>query len=292
MGHVPGAARVLGHKGVTRGGPATQAVILARGLGSRMRRTSGATPVVLDVAQAAAAEQGAKGMMPFARPFLDYVISALADAGIDEVVFVIGPEPSPIREYYSVTAPPSRVQVRFAVQSEARGTADAVRAAQDSVRNAPFLMLNSDNYYPVDALCALASLGAAGLVGFESETLLREGGIEADRVLSYALIESDSDGWLRTIREKPAADDPLAQRAERWVSMNLWSFTPTIFDACARVRPSPRGELEVIDAVTLSMRELGERYRVLPMRAGVLDLSRRTDVAFVASRLAEITPRP
>ena len=276
---------------MTTGGTATQAVILARGLGSRMRRASGAT-AVLDEAQSAAAEQGAKGMMPFARPFLDYVISALADAGITDVVLVIAPGHSAVREYYTTASPPSRVRVRFAMQPDARGTADAVRAAQDSVRNAPFLVLNSDNYYPVEAYRMLAAIGGAGLIGFESEALVREGGIDAERVLRYALIETDGDGWLKLIREKPAADDPLALRAERWVSMNLWSFTPTIFEACGRVRPSPRGELELVDAVTLSMLELGERYRVIPMHAGVLDLSSRADVAVVASRLAAITARP
>jgi len=256
-----------------------------------MRRASGQSAVVLDEAQSQAAAQGAKGMMPFARPFLDYVISALADAGITDVVLVIGPEPSAIREYYSITAAPARVSVRFAVQSEARGTADAVRAAQDAVRNAPFLVLNSDNYYPVEAYRALAAIGAPGLIGFGSERLVRDGGIEAERVLRYALIETDRDGWLRSIREKPSPEDPLALREDRWVSMNLWSFTPTIFEACGRVRPSPRGELELVDAVTLSMAELGERYRVIPMHAGVLDLSSRADVGFVASRLQSLSPR-
>jgi glucose-1-phosphate thymidylyltransferase len=105
-------------------------------------------------------------------------------------------------------------------------------------------------------------------------------------------VDADEEGWLREIREKPSPDDPLARRAERWVSMNLWSFTPRIFEACARIRPSPRGELELADAVMFAIRELGERFRVLEMRAGVLDLSSRADVAFVASRLAHVVPRP
>ena len=111
-------------------------------------------------------------------------------------------------------------------------------------------------------------------------------------MLRYALIDADEDGWLREIREKPGPDDPLARRAERWVSMNLWSFTPLIFEACARIRPSPRGELELADAVMTAIREQGERFRVIPMRAGVLDLSSRADVAFVASTLAHVVPRP
>ncbi|MDB4882538.1 MAG: hypothetical protein JWL95_1304 [Gemmatimonadetes bacterium] len=269
----------------------TQAVILARGLGTRMRRDSGAAALSAD--QARAADAGAKGMMPlFERPFLDYVISALADAGITDVVLVIGPEHQLVRDYYEVTAPPHRVRVRFAVQAEPKGTADAVHAARDAVRDAPFLTLNADNYYPVAAYSDLSALGGSGLVAFDADALVRDGGIEVERVLRYALVEVHDGGWLREIREKPAPDDPLARRAERWVSMNLWSFTPAIFDACARIRPSARGELELADAVMVAIRELGERFRVLPMHAGVLDLSSRADVAFVASKLEHVVPQP
>jgi glucose-1-phosphate thymidylyltransferase len=121
---------------------------------------------------------------------------------------------------------------------------------------------------------------------------VRESRLEPERVLKYALLDIDDDGFLRAVREKPAADDPLARRPERWVSMNLWSFGPAILEACARVTPSARGELEIQDAVTIAMRDLGERFRVVRMRAGVLDMSSRADVAFVASQLEGIEPRP
>jgi glucose-1-phosphate thymidylyltransferase len=74
--------------------------------------------------------------------------------------------------------------------------------------------------------------------------------------------------------------------------MNLWSFTPRIFDACARVVPSARGELELADAVTIAMRDFGERFRVICMSGAVLDLSSRADVGLVGRRLATISPRP
>jgi len=271
----------------------TQAVILARGLGTRMRRESGAGTSALTDEQRRAAESGSKGMMPLgARPFLDYVLSALADAGIEQATLVIGPEHHQVREYFTTTSPPERVRIRFAVQAEPRGTADAVHSARDAVSDAPFLVLNADNYYPVAAYRDLAAFGASGLVAFEADTLVREGGLEPERVLRYALIDTAADDTLRAVREKPPADDPLARRAERWVSMNLWSFTPIIFAACARVTPSARGELEIQDAVNIAIRNMGERFHVLRMRAGVLDLSSRADVALVAARLANVEPHP
>ena len=271
----------------------TQAVILARGLGTRMRREAEQGGAALTDEQRRAAEQGAKGMMPLgSRPFLDYVLSALADAGIRDVTLVVSPSADEMRDYFERVHVPERVRVRFAVQAEPRGTADAVQSVRGVVDDAPFLVLNSDNFYPVRAYADLAALGASGLVAFEADTLVRESRLEPERVLRYALLDVDDDGVLRAVREKPPADDPLAKRAERWVSMNLWSFTPVIFDACARVRPSPRGELEIQDAVSIAMRELGERFRVVRMRAGVLDMSSRADVAFVASQLAGIDPHP
>jgi len=271
----------------------TQAVVLARGLGTRMRREADGAGVTLSDEQRRAAASGAKGMMPLGtRPFLDYVLSALADAGIRDVTLVVAPEHDSIREHFERTHVPDRVRVRYAVQAEPRGTADAVLSVRGVVDDAPFLVLNSDNYYPVAAFRDLAALGGAGLVAFEADTLVREGGLEPERVLKYALLDIGDDGFLRAVREKPSADDPLAQRDERWVSMNLWSFTPVIFEACARVRPSARGELEIQDAVTIAMHDLGERFGVVRMRAGVLDMSSRADIAFVASQLEGIEPRP
>jgi hypothetical protein len=44
--------------------------------------------------------------------------------------------------------------------------------------------------------------------------------------------------------------------------------------------------------VTIAMRDLGARFRVVRRREGVLDLSSRGDVASVAARLAGIEARP
>jgi dTDP-glucose pyrophosphorylase len=269
--------------------PTTRAVILARGLGTRMRQAD--HEAALDPSQAAVADAGVKGMIPIGRPFLDYVISALADAGITDVCLVIGPEHEAIREYYR-TLPTARAQVTFAVQERARGTADAVAAAWDFADDRHFLVLNSDNYYPVEAYRQLAALGAAGLIGFDREALVARGNISEDRIRKFAMVECDASGALTRIVEKPDEATFARMAPHALVSMNLWSFSPVIFEACRRVQPSVRGELELQDAVRIARDDLGERFTVVPWAGGVLDLSGRRDVAAVAARLADVHVNP
>ena len=64
--------------------------------------------------------------------------------------------------------------------------------------------------------------------------------------------------------------------------MNAFGFTSEIFAACRRITPSPRGELEIVDAV----RALRCPVSVLPATGAVLDLSRREDIAEVEARLS------
>src|SRR5580693_3430229 len=90
-----------------------RAVILARGLGTRMR--SDAQSVQLDASQSAVADSGMKAMIPFGRPFLDYVLSGLADAEYRNACIVVGPEHSIVQEHYA-RIKPQRIDVQFAIQ--------------------------------------------------------------------------------------------------------------------------------------------------------------------------------
>jgi dTDP-glucose pyrophosphorylase len=180
----------------------TRAVVLARGLGTRMREPDPAAP--LSDAQRRAADAGRKMMIPVhGRPFLDYVLGTLADAGLAEVALIVAPDHESVRRHYT-DAPPSRVALSFVVQPEPRGTADAVLAVEPWTNGEPFLAMNADNLYPVAALARLTSLDEPGLLAFERDDLVRSGNIPADRVQLFALLEVDEDGYLTRIVEKPA----------------------------------------------------------------------------------------
>jgi glucose-1-phosphate thymidylyltransferase len=260
---------------------AGKAVVLARGLGTRMRESDGTAR--LEPGQEEAVASGVKAMISFGRPFLDYVLSALADAGIAEVCLVIGPEHSALRERYTVTAP-RRVRLGFAVQPEPRGTADAVLAAEEFASRDDFLVINSDNLYPVSALAALASLSEPGVALFERDALIAGSNIPAARIASFAVCAVGADGYLKEIFEKPDQKTLAGLGPNPIVSMNCWRFSSAIFAACRRVPLSPRGELELPMAVREAMEE-GVRFKVVRSREGVLDLSRRADIAAVAEKL-------
>lgn len=272
-----------GRSGVTKG------VILARGLGTRMRRAD--PRAVLAPEQETVAASGIKGLMPVGRPFLDYVLSALADAGYRDACLVIGPEHDAVRRQYAPRSGKPRIRVHFAVQERPLGTADAVLAAESFVGGDAFLAINSDNYYPVGALARLREHGAPALAGFDRASLVRRGNITADRIASFAIAEVAPDGCLRRIVEKPVEAMLPSSAEASYVSMNCWLFMPEIFEACRRVSPSPRGELELPHAVQWLVDERGVRFTVLPTLEPVLDLSSRSDIAAVAARLEGVTVR-
>ena len=245
----------------------------------------------LNEGQARAAGSGMKAMMPVGRPFLDYTVSALADAGIRHVCIVVGPHHQSIREHYSGLSTPSRLRVDFAVQNEPRGTADAVLAARNFVGGDDFLVLNGDNYYPASVITPLLALSGQGLPGFRLDALVQQSNIDVVRIRQYAVLRVDSDGYLVDIVEKPDERASIRWGADVLVSMNLWRFSAGMFEACARVAPSERGELELPAAVRLALRDGSARFRVIETADGVLDLSTRADVAPVAERLRGIEVR-
>ena len=262
-----------------------KAVILARGLGKRMRSADSSAGLTGE--QVRAADAGVKAMIPIGRPFLDYVLSALADAGIGTVCLIIGPEHSAIREYYRSLAL-RRVQIQFAIQERAIGTANALLSAREFAGEDPFLSLNSDNYYPVEVFKALRALGEPGLPAFERRSLLQQSNIPEERLHAYALLRIGESGYLEEIVEKPDGLPESSAHEPVFISMNCWRFDSAIFRACEEVPRSVRGEFELPEAVQYGIANFGLRLKAVPIRAGVLDLSHRSDIASVAARLRDV----
>ncbi len=250
-----------------------------------MRASDSSAPLAAE--QSRAADSGMKAMIPVGRPFLDFVLSTLADAGFTEACLVVGPEHTVIRDYYA-SASMRRIKISFAIQEHPLGTANALLAAQSFGARESFIVLNSDNFYPVEVFRALRALGEPGLAAFEREALIRGGDISPDRVRGYALLKIKPDGYLEQIVEKPDEVPGATAGNEIFISMSCWRFSPAIFRACEEVPRSVRGEFELSEAVQFGMSSMGLRFKAIPFHIGVLDLSRRGDIAGIAKRLAGV----
>ena len=256
-----------------------KAVVLAAGMGTRMRAAAGPD---LAPAQERMADAGLKAMVPFERPFLDYLLHNLAESGISRACIVIGPSHGMVREYYGRIRT-RRLRIEFAIQPTPKGTADAVLAAGAFIGEDAVLVVNGDNLYPVASCRALVEHGSPAVAAFSRAGLLADGLISPERIQKFAVVVAP-EGWLERVIEKPDAATLAAFGDDVYVSMNSWVVPPTLRALIERLPLSPRGELELPLAMQ-ALVDSGVRVRVFPSSDPVLDLSNRGDIAKLESRL-------
>jgi D-glycero-alpha-D-manno-heptose 1-phosphate guanylyltransferase len=111
-----------------------QAIILAGGLGTRLRS------VVSDLP---------KTMAPIHdRPFLAYLLDALAGAEFDSVVLAVGYKSEPIRAFFGDNY--RVLRLRYSKEDEPLGTGGAIRLAMDKTTAPHVFVLNGDTYLELD----------------------------------------------------------------------------------------------------------------------------------------------
>jgi len=199
-----------------------QAVILAAGEGTRMRPLTASTP---------------KPMLPVAdRPLMAHTADGAVEAGVDELVLVVGYEQNVVREYFGESY--RGVPVSYVVQEEQLGTAHAVQAAREHLDGA-FAVLNGDDLYDPASLADLFSGGPA------------VGTYEVENPRPYGVFAID-DGTVTDIVEKP--DDPPTNQ------VNVGAY---VFPSEARdwldVPLSERGEHEITDVLERVISEFDVR---------------------------------
>jgi len=268
-------------------------VVMARGLGTRMRQGDEHETSLTEVQRRAAAE-GHKALMPLeqgqAGVVLDYLLSRAADAGLRDVCLVVSPDHEAFQRHYHPSRL-TRLALHYAVQPEPTGTAHAVLAAREWSAGDDCVVVNGDNLYPVEALRAMANGAGVALGAFTARTLMSGStGWPRERLSGFALVQTGADGTLEALVEKPDASTLDRAGDSALISMNLWRIDASVFEACADVPVSTRGEYELPAAVMLAMRR-GARVAVPRVDGPVLDVSRRADIPMVQRALAGERPR-
>ena len=191
-------------------------VVLAAGEGTRMRPLTAAQP---------------KPMLPVAgKPLLEHTLDRAVEAGADRLVVVVGYESDRVRDHFGSTH--GGVDLEYAVQTEQRGTADAVSAAAPLLADEPFVVLNGDALYDQASLDTLYSNGPG------------VGSYRVENPSAYGVLQlaADDDTRVTGVVEKPADPDS-----------NLINTGAYVFPAAAHdllnVQTSERGELELTDVL-------------------------------------------
>ena len=131
---------------------ATTAVVLAGGVGSRLRAVVSDRPKVL-----AAIHK---------RPFLAYLLDLLEEAGIRQVVLSTGY----MADLVEATIGPTyqRMRVSYSREASPLGTAGALRAALTCIATDSLLVMNGDSFCEVDLRAMAAAHQARAADGHDS----------------------------------------------------------------------------------------------------------------------------
>ena len=202
-------------------------LILSGGKGTRLR------PIT---------HTSAKQLVPVAnKPVLFYGIEAMAQAGIEEVGIIIAPETGPEIERAAGDGSRFGVRITYIVQDEPLGLAHAVLTAEDFLGAHPFVMYLGDNLLQggiSDLVAAFREHSPDALI-----LLTPVPDPENFGVAELAPAPPGEVGHVVRLVEKPS------QPATDLALVGVYMFTPHIHAAARAIEPSPRGELEITDAI-------------------------------------------
>lgn len=195
-------------------------VILAGGTGSRL------SPLTLVTN---------KHLLPvYDQPMVHYPIKCLINAGIDEILVVTGGEHA--GDFLRLLKNGKQLGIRhleYAYQEGSGGIADALKLAQDFADGEPICVILGDNIIERN-ITAAANNYREQKKG--AKILLKK--VPDPQRFGVARLENNR---IVEIIEKPK--NPTSDLAVT----GIYFYDQTVFDICATLKPSGRGELEITD---------------------------------------------
>jgi glucose-1-phosphate thymidylyltransferase len=204
-------------------------IILAGGSGSRL------WPITMGVS---------KQLLPiYDKPMIYYPLSVLMLSGIREIAIITTPDDQ--LQFQRLMGDGSQWGVTFTyiVQPSPDGLAQAYLLAEDFLAGAPSALVLGDNIFFGHGLPEIL---AAADIRMQGGTVFGYHVMDPER---YGVVDFDDGGNVRAIIEKP--DLPPSNYAVT----GLYFLDGRAPELAARVKPSPRGELEITELLELYLTE-------------------------------------
>ncbi len=113
----------------------TQAIILAGGLGTRLRSVVNDRPKPMALVND--------------KPFLEYVLEELKKHGITDIIFAVGYKGTMVEDYFG-NGSSFDMNIQYSYEEGQLGTAGAIKNAANLIKGNAFYVLNGDTYYQMD----------------------------------------------------------------------------------------------------------------------------------------------
>ena len=213
-----------------------------------------------------------KQLLPvYDKPAIYYPLSVLMLAGLRDVLVISTPRDLPLIERLLGDGGHLGLRLSYRVQPNPGGIAQAFVLGADFIGGGPVCLVLGDNLFFGHDLMPL----------LVESSKLRDGA----RVFAYhvqdpgrfGVVEFDSDWRAVSLEEKPA------RPRSSWAVTGLYFYDAGVVEIASRLRPSPRGELEITDVNRENLRD--GRLSVTPLGRGVAWLDTGTFDSLLASSL-------
>ncbi len=214
-----------------------KALVLAAGRGIRMGSLTIDKPkVLIEIA---------------GKPFLYYVLKNLQKASIEKIGIVVGYKKEKVYDFIEKYG----FNVKVIEQEEQQGTGHAVLISKEWIDDEDFIVVMGDNLYSENDIKHLAELRDefSYVAAFKSE-----------HPQDYGVLETEKHTLIR-IEEKPP------HPKSNLVNTGLYKFTKEIFGHLVDLKKSPRGEIELTEAIN-HLAGLG-KVRIYELKDYWIDMS-------------------
>ncbi|MFW9901223.1 MAG: bifunctional sugar-1-phosphate nucleotidylyltransferase/acetyltransferase [Candidatus Thorarchaeota archaeon] len=214
-----------------------KAIIIAAGEGKRLRPITSTKP---------------KPLIPIAgKPLLEHTILGLKNAGIKEILLVVGYKENLIKDYFGDGREKFGIKINYIKQEEQLGTAHAFGYGKTFANNEPVLFMYGDLL--VDPQVYQEIVQKFKENNIEGIILL----MEVKNPEEFGIVSLNSDGFVEKIIEKPSKE----MNAGNLANAGVFIFNSNIFQAIEMTKKSIREEYEFTDSMEILINQLNGRIQ-------------------------------